>query len=659
MTTVDFQVAFGAVKHFGRNLYTTNPPAIAELVANGWDAYATECKIYTGTNNKALLITDNGIGMTDQEFNERYAVSGNEKNNDVRKPDNLGERPYMGRKGIGKFSVFSLGDKFIIYTKSEADQFWKKVELNYSSLMVNEPIVRIEIERVTNCEELCELFSVNLADYSSGTLIYVPEMRRQFTEGTLNSLSKLLSRRFSVNLSQKYSFKLYINENEVDLKSHFYDNSIENVYYFGVELDGMKSRFSNVEDEKDFIKIDNEYISDNNITGWIGSVAKTESLKIEDELNSSGVIVYINGKLADEDILKDNQNASIPNLYVVGEVNADYLQSAEEDPVLSSREGLNKEIQSVQLLKTELNNIRKQLTSKWNDFRASRKEKSQMYLKSIFEIPEFETEYNKLEENEKDRFRKYAQRMFDGNLNSNLALKKFYVPSLLSIVNSQTIDEISINSDDEITDILKSFVTLFDKSEINSALRLKQTHQDRINVIEELQKEIDQGAKEKVFETHLAKNPWLLNPFWDNKKDVNIIRQRKYTYLLEAGSKVNGLSDIIVEVAEKRFPIIVEIKREAGTSYSTPNYSEILAQVNKYRLGITIALKEIDPIGYNGANPKEIEAFLIIGNKATSKLRSEEIMMIESDGIKIMTYDEILNNAHNLYYASDQVLKDL
>lgn len=38
---IDLQIAYGAVKHFGRNLYTSNPPAIAELVANSWDAYAT------------------------------------------------------------------------------------------------------------------------------------------------------------------------------------------------------------------------------------------------------------------------------------------------------------------------------------------------------------------------------------------------------------------------------------------------------------------------------------------------------------------------------------------------------------------------------------------------------------------------------------------
>ena len=123
MDSVNFQIAFGAVKHFGRNLYTSNPPAIAELVANAWDAYATECQI--NFKNGALLIFDNGIGMNNNEFEKRYAISGSEKNLQIRKPNGMSTRPYMGRKGIGKFSAFSLGEKYILYTKSK-----KKIRKN-------------------------------------------------------------------------------------------------------------------------------------------------------------------------------------------------------------------------------------------------------------------------------------------------------------------------------------------------------------------------------------------------------------------------------------------------------------------------------------------------------------------------------------------------
>lgn len=45
MSSIKFSIANNAVTHLGRNLYSTTPPALAELVANSYDAYATEVDI--------------------------------------------------------------------------------------------------------------------------------------------------------------------------------------------------------------------------------------------------------------------------------------------------------------------------------------------------------------------------------------------------------------------------------------------------------------------------------------------------------------------------------------------------------------------------------------------------------------------------------------
>src|SRR5690606_22840539 len=145
---LDFQIAFGAVKHFGRNLYTTNPPAITELIANAWDAYATECRVIMKQDE--ILIIDNGIGMTDKEFVERYAKSGYEKKYDIRIPRDMKDRPYMGKKGIGKFSAFSLSNNYILYTKSDEDESWKKIELEHDMLDTDQATVKIPVEYEIN-----------------------------------------------------------------------------------------------------------------------------------------------------------------------------------------------------------------------------------------------------------------------------------------------------------------------------------------------------------------------------------------------------------------------------------------------------------------------------------------------------------------------------
>ena len=58
------------IQALGANLYATVPPIIAELVANSYDAMATEVLIDLIDNEKSKKITvaDNGMGMTFEDI---------------------------------------------------------------------------------------------------------------------------------------------------------------------------------------------------------------------------------------------------------------------------------------------------------------------------------------------------------------------------------------------------------------------------------------------------------------------------------------------------------------------------------------------------------------------------------------------------------------
>lgn len=653
--TVNFQVAFGAVKHFGRNLYTSNPPAIGELVANAWDAYATVCEVYYNSTENSMIICDNGIGMTDEEFEKRYAVSGMDKNCNIRIPEKMPERPYMGRKGIGKFSVFSLGESYYIYTKSIEEDKWKKAKLTFNELMVNSSKIPIEIEYIDNLDELKQEYSNCSLDQESGTIIVIPEMKRRFTKGTLESLTSILPRRFSVNISGKYNFSLKLNGNSIDLTKHFYDDSVEFVYYFGYSLEEIKKRFSTISNEEFLHEIDNDYFKTHQVRGWVGSVKETTALKIGEELNSVGVIVYINGKLATDDILKSSQNSTMANLYIVGEVESDFLQNEQEDPVLSSREGLNMELENVKLLQTEIDKVRKKAVSDWSELRSKRKDESQDYLVEIFQDENYSEMYENLEEHERTKFKKYTQKLFDRPKSEEIGLKKFYVPFVFSIINSESIGEIQVESTDEITDTLDKFVKLFEKSEINAALRIKENFQDRLNVIDNLEKSIDEKAIESVFERHLANNPWLLNVFWDSRNN-KILTQQKYSAMIDE-NKVDGRTDIIIEAGDEPYPIIIEVKREASTGYSTPTVESIIAQISKYRRLIKESLIDINPQQYSSVSLYNIKAYMVLGRKANRKLNSDDRDELGRNKIEILTYEGMIENAKNIY--SKELIVDM
>ena len=587
---IDLQIAFGAVKHFGRNLYTSNPPAIAELIANSWDAYCTECNIfYNDTENEgdkktSLLIFDDGIGMTDEELSGRYAISGTEKNTDsVRRPDGIALRLYMGRKGIGKFSAFSLGDSYVLYTKSNIDTQWKKMIFRYELLLEDRPTVPIDVEYIDSLQELREFFP-DLEEKTTGTVVYIPEMRRKIISSSIEGLKNLISRRFSISVINNHDFSLKINSEIVDLSQHFYDDNLEFVYYFGTELEEIKQRFPNIP-ENNFYKEDDEFFTNYSISGWLGTVEIPSQLLADENISISGVIVYIHGKLADEDILRDKLKNRITNSYFLGEVNADFLQNEEEDPVLSSREGLNKEIPNVKLLIEKLSKISNKLNANWNNLRANRVRKKLDYLDKMLSTDSglgatFEV-YN---DEQQKQVAKLAQRVFDNDEKYSDAEYRVYGQAIFALVNNKVINDITIDTDtDTFGDILKKFYSLFEKTELNAALRIKSNIEDRISVINKLKQIIDDEEIEAVFEEHLANNPWLINQYWDKPSDAIVVETQNKYKLKIADEQVEGRTDIIIRTADEPFPIICELKREKKTGYSTPNVSDIQTQVAKYR----------------------------------------------------------------------------
>ena len=100
--------------------------ALIELIANSWDAGATEVKINWPTSEKPIFsLSDNGCGMTFQELNKRWQwVYYNRVENqgeDVIFPPgvNFPIRPSFGRNGIGRYAAFFFSPRsFLVITKT-------------------------------------------------------------------------------------------------------------------------------------------------------------------------------------------------------------------------------------------------------------------------------------------------------------------------------------------------------------------------------------------------------------------------------------------------------------------------------------------------------------------------------------------------------------
>lgn len=120
------------VDKLGVKLYDRVSAVIAELIANSYDADATEVEVRApmgellATKHGGMLtdkgyiieVIDNGIGMTPAEVNSFYLRVGAERRSDPNRGERskIFNRRVMGRKGVGKLAPFGICQKIEILT---------------------------------------------------------------------------------------------------------------------------------------------------------------------------------------------------------------------------------------------------------------------------------------------------------------------------------------------------------------------------------------------------------------------------------------------------------------------------------------------------------------------------------------------------------------
>ncbi len=96
------------LNHLGLNLYSNVPAVLSEVVANSWDADAEIVNI--NITDKTITIKDDGEGMNLKDINEKFLTVGYQRREHGEATTKKHDRRVMGRKGIGKLSLFSIAN---------------------------------------------------------------------------------------------------------------------------------------------------------------------------------------------------------------------------------------------------------------------------------------------------------------------------------------------------------------------------------------------------------------------------------------------------------------------------------------------------------------------------------------------------------------------
>ena len=329
-------IGLSVLEHLGIGLYSNVPAVLSEVVANAWDADARNVWIRIDPGQREIVISDDGSGMTVSDINEKYLKVGYKKREE---PDRgitpKFKRPPMGRKGIGKLSLFSIAEKIEIHTVKDGEK--------NAFRMSSQDIQRTA--RQTG-EYHPEPLGSELVQIEQGTSIKLTDLKKRIDRAD-EFLRKRLARRFSI--IGKNDFNVSIDGESISAKDRDYYKHIQFLWYFGEESKNFKELCSNVERSVSICEIVDQE-EGYQISGWIGTVESTVKKRNQINEDTNSIVIFANGKLVHEDIFKDMKEGGVWTKYIIGEIDANFMDdSKEEDIITSARQSLKEDDQRYKL----------------------------------------------------------------------------------------------------------------------------------------------------------------------------------------------------------------------------------------------------------------------------------------------------------------------
>jgi len=172
----------------GTQMYKRRDTALAELVANAWDAGARRVDVAVPVDGydpatSEITVADDGTGMTEDQVANGYMIVGRNRRSagDVPPPG----RTVMGRKGIGKLAGFGIADTVEVETTSGGRTTRFAMEMRDLKRGENE-VAEAEIGGTVE----------NVGDVPTGTMVRLKGLK-QVTAPDRDALMLSLGRRFS------------------------------------------------------------------------------------------------------------------------------------------------------------------------------------------------------------------------------------------------------------------------------------------------------------------------------------------------------------------------------------------------------------------------------------------------------------------------------
>ena len=622
-------LSLNVLRHLGLGLYSNVAAVLSEVVANAWDADAEHVSIKIDSDAGRVTIQDDGHGMTIEDANHKYLFVGYERRNEEALTPTL-KRPVMGRKGIGKLSLFSIARTVEVHSV--------KMDHKHGFIMNSDDIEEI-IKDGGETQYYPTPVDSQKIDLDCGTRIILTDMKRQL-QWTGTPLRRRLARRFSI-IGSLHRFEVELNGQPITVNDRDYQNKLQYLWTFGEiglqgydvakKLEKLERRPGDIEDY------------DYEIDGWIGTADTAGQLKDPDTSESiNKIVIMVRGKLAQEDILETFGEGGLYTKYIIGEIHADFLDLDDYDDIATtSRQRLIEEDPRYQALKGKLFSELKYIKNQWTELR------NRQGAKEARTIPQIEEWFSDLDSDQRKSAEKLFGRINQLPIDDNDQKRQLFVSGILAF-ESLKLRNMLHRLDEVSTENLGSLNEIFIQLDDLEASVYYQIAKERLEVIRKLQGLVDEKAKERALQEHLYKHLWLLDPSWERATHTEVMEKRIGTALAGVASSLpeeqrKARIDIYYSTTGNKH-VIIELKR-ADRVLST---ADLLKQVADYYKAARSVLSTM------GKDNEPLEIVCVVGRELKEwndypDGESRSRASLQAYNARVVNYDQLINNALQAY----------
>ena len=354
----NFNISLSVLNHLGRNLYRNIITVLGEAISNSWDADASNVWIDIDKDQRRMFIIDDGIGMSEDDFQNKFLKIGYSKR---KKGQYLSHRnrPYIGRKGIGKLALLSCSERVHILTKTENTEAIGGVIDNAS---LDKAITEDYDSQDYTLEPIKDELKTKLNGMKQGTLLYFEGISINIIN-TSEYLKKAIALYFKFSLYDE-TFNIYLNGDKIT--ENVLNDFAQNTQFLWVINKFDDPLFKLMKNTKKRHDIETNF----NIKGYIASVDKPQNLKVRGTEEKVTIDLFVNGRLREKDILRHIPTARIVENYVYGQIHFDDLDRPNsKDVFTSSREGVLLDSSEFKNFLFEVNEIFKKVIDEWDQGR--------------------------------------------------------------------------------------------------------------------------------------------------------------------------------------------------------------------------------------------------------------------------------------------------